>query len=648
MDWEPSTTDISLFSPFLMRALMSLPMTEDRSIDTMATDGRCMFYNPEWVATLGRPEINGVRVHEALHVLLGHHVRQGSRDHARWNMACVSVDSLILMADGSEKCAGDVIPGEHLWSPCGPSMVYRVLDRGIKPVLRLDSSYGTSYVTYDHKFLRDGGWIAATEGSGSYKDFHGVPASARFYLGELQDHVSPGHERSHRRGVSQCRSVRGEATTYGGSIHRQTQARRNLRAAHRFADSVYSGVRGRRRNDQHREKRRVLSASRDHSQYFNTDRGMAAMLGFFSGGLHKSTKSRVLESLMEWIRAKPVAGAHDPLSGNQKAQCRTPSGVYLNTSRAVQEAGSNGAYARYCKYGNLAKRTRVVAYREDTPRQVVDFVTEHHVFVVGGLVSHNCDYEINPYVMDSGYSLPPDALFKQEFDGLSAEQIYDLLGDNASPAPAWGIVLAEANATDIEKLKDEWRKLAASAQWGHLPKNLARSLGAQIEAGPSLIQRVSHWFSGFKQGHIETWAPPSRRCAFLPSLEDAPSGYLVACIDTSGSMGADELTRCISALAGLADVDRLDVIAGDADVSGVWEDVGVSCQMSDIAKQIEGGGGTDFRPLLARAMQGAPDGIVYFTDGRGEYGDKPGVPVLWAMTEKQITPPWGDHFVMER
>lgn len=88
MDWDRSTTDICLYSPFLARALLSLPMIEDNTQPTMATDGKSIVFNRDFADKLTPAERDGVRVHECLHVLLGHHVRQGARDHTRWNVAC--------------------------------------------------------------------------------------------------------------------------------------------------------------------------------------------------------------------------------------------------------------------------------------------------------------------------------------------------------------------------------------------------------------------------------------------------------------------------------------------------------------------------------------------------------------------------------
>ena len=54
-------------------------MEEDSSFDTMATDGQVIKYNPDFVLGLPMEEIKGVLIHEALHVVWGHHLRRGDR-----------------------------------------------------------------------------------------------------------------------------------------------------------------------------------------------------------------------------------------------------------------------------------------------------------------------------------------------------------------------------------------------------------------------------------------------------------------------------------------------------------------------------------------------------------------------------------------
>ena len=68
-----------------------------QSIDTMATDGKRIFYSPAFVDTLTVGEVKGVLCHEIMHIANGHNVRRGSRDPHLWNVACdYAINPLII------------------------------------------------------------------------------------------------------------------------------------------------------------------------------------------------------------------------------------------------------------------------------------------------------------------------------------------------------------------------------------------------------------------------------------------------------------------------------------------------------------------------------------------------------------------------
>lgn len=66
---------------------LRLELKEMREIDTMATDGTCLAYNPEFVMDQSEPELIADIVHEVKHVALAHHARRGLREPKAWNFA---------------------------------------------------------------------------------------------------------------------------------------------------------------------------------------------------------------------------------------------------------------------------------------------------------------------------------------------------------------------------------------------------------------------------------------------------------------------------------------------------------------------------------------------------------------------------------
>lgn len=68
--------------------LNTIDATDDPRIDTMATDGRNLFFDRKFVDGLKKPELVFVLAHEVMHNALEHHIRRQTRDPKRWNVAC--------------------------------------------------------------------------------------------------------------------------------------------------------------------------------------------------------------------------------------------------------------------------------------------------------------------------------------------------------------------------------------------------------------------------------------------------------------------------------------------------------------------------------------------------------------------------------
>lgn len=86
--------------PFFGSAALNLPFAKTKGMDTMATDGRFIYYGDEFVEKQTEQDLMGVVAHEVLHVIFKHHLRRGERDPMLWNMACDYAINLILTNDG--------------------------------------------------------------------------------------------------------------------------------------------------------------------------------------------------------------------------------------------------------------------------------------------------------------------------------------------------------------------------------------------------------------------------------------------------------------------------------------------------------------------------------------------------------------------
>lgn len=113
--------------PFWGTLLFRLTPRETKSVPTMATDGVCLFYNPQFVEGLPPAELIGVLAHEVMHPALHHDTRRGTRDPKRWNKACdYAINPLLIDA-------GLHLPADRLFDQRFAGMsaeqIYNLLDQ---------------------------------------------------------------------------------------------------------------------------------------------------------------------------------------------------------------------------------------------------------------------------------------------------------------------------------------------------------------------------------------------------------------------------------------------------------------------------------------------------------------------------------------
>lgn len=78
----------------------------------MATDGRRIVFNAEFVDSLEPGQLEAVLAHEVMHCALGHHCRRGERDPQLWNEAADLAINPLLVANGFSLPEGALIdPG---------------------------------------------------------------------------------------------------------------------------------------------------------------------------------------------------------------------------------------------------------------------------------------------------------------------------------------------------------------------------------------------------------------------------------------------------------------------------------------------------------------------------------------------------------
>lgn len=149
----------------------------------------------------------------------------------------------------------------------------------------------------------------------------------------------------------------------------------------------------------------------------------------------------------------------------------------------------------------------------------------------------------------------------------------------------WERVLSE-----LLKPKVDWRRLLRTA--------LVKGLGRDIR---------------------RTWTRPSRKLPVYPGKELMSHGKVVTLVDTSASIGEEELIQFMSEVyAAAKETGRVVAVIWDATVQQEFE----IRRYTDIRKlKVRGGGGTLIKPALEHVLQKHKDAMLYTILSDWEIGD---------------------------
>lgn len=273
------------------------------------------------------------------------------------------------------------------------------------------------------------------------------------------------------------------------------------------------------------------------------------------------------------------------------------------------------------------------------------------------------DHAINPIIIEAGMQLPADCLNDPKYKDMSAEQIYTLLedddqddgkGGNGNGNEAWNIGSiepAEGQSEEERKLSEqEWKQnLAAAAHIAKMAGNLPGSIERMID---STLATDTPWrdmlwsYLTEKTPDDVSFSRPNRRFVwqgtYLPSTVFTVTGELVVMVDTSGSIGQHELDIFGAEVNGIHSgirPTRTIVIYCDSNINRVDE----FAPEDEVVLKLCGGGGTDFRPPFEYLKEKSirPHAAVYLTDGYGPFPEEPDYPVVWAINNDNVEPPFG-------
>ena len=288
-----------------------------------------------------------------------------------------------------------------------------------------------------------------------------------------------------------------------------------------------------------------------------------------------------------------------------------------------------------------------------------------------------CDIVVNSLILNAmgldALRLDGENVMHQAPDGSegadhTAEEVYDMLLKAGYPSdPDQGLPLVDrhdiwANLSSNLRLKDEWRDLLVKSSMSEgTPRAIrtyvdgllyhSRQMWRQILR--DFIQVVTDDYDySFMPGDHRFTGRPYVLPSFNP-VETEEIRNLWFVVDASGSVSARLLTILVQEIEeAMAQIPKLSgwISFFDTKVStprpfSSTEEIG---HMRPV-----GGGGTNFHSIFAylkNNMEEVPTAVIILTDGLAEFPgeeESMGVPVLWAIAETEVEPPWGIYLKIE-
>lgn len=317
--------------------------------------------------------------------------------------------------------------------------------------------------------------------------------------------------------------------------------------------------------------------------------------------------------------------------------------------------------------------------------EVMHVALLHHVRGQGFIHekwNHAGDYAINWIIANqrkpSGqlYKLPKGGLINPNFAGMDAESIYRLLPDGQNGGKGQGkgqgkqgqgqgqpdsgsfgeVRQAGSGKAERQEIADKTRRLVkqalrASEKMGRGSSDMKREVEAHNQELCNLEEVLARFVNDLAQNDYTFSRPNTRFGNFiLPTLYNKELSPIILCVDTSGSISAQEVAVAVEALISVLQIYEttgkpveLQVIYCDDSITRI-ETLGI-----DDTPKPRGGGGTSFVPPFKwiAEQDDQPAGVIYFTDGCCNlFPDEPEFPVLWGLMRRNdnFKPPFGETF----
>jgi predicted metal-dependent peptidase len=291
------------------------------------------------------------------------------------------------------------------------------------------------------------------------------------------------------------------------------------------------------------------------------------------------------------------------------------------------------------------------------------------------LANMAADYIVNGTIVQADphsavTTMPDMALHDTKYYGMTTRQVFDLLkqqGQGKGKGKGQGQgngetldhhdwdgagELTEQEVKEVQKQIDQALRQGEIIR-GKMSGNRSRAVEELLEPKIDWREQMRDFVTSVcKNKDKSSWRRPSRRFIgqniYMPSLIGEAVGKLVIAIDTSGSIGQQELTEFLTEVKSICDEvspEAVELLYWDSSVAahetyrqGDYE------AMISMTKPA-GGGGTTVGCVnqYIKDKLLSPEAVVILTDGyvESDWGGSWTHPTLWAITTRGVTSPHG-------
>src|SRR5882672_11519106 len=435
--------------PFFAAAVARLPIVWDETVGTACTNGKVIRWCPSWFDTLEDQHLVTLLCHEACHPLLGHLWRlpPPAGDHELANIACVTRDVLILLADGKHATARRIKVGDKLGTPFGETVVLRVLRKRKSELARIRLANNRTLIcTSDHPVITVERCCRAASECCGVEIFQTLVGQGQAVspqeLVEAFCYADSDHIRAQLHDLfspSQAAWIeafvrRGEREGRFGSIEKV-----EAMAAWLFGGNYRRGRNNCLQRCEH-ERTQLREAGRvSNNDLYSSRAGVGGdwlllnqMPKHCRGGIHQGQSGQLGRLPNACEGALSVSHCEAPTSS-----VVLETGFASFAARLVRQPTWLERVSRHDFHSLRFERQKVISIEKfSRVEDVYDFITDIGCYVADGILVHNCDHAVNLMLkefsalrMVGGFAdpfpFPPgNYCCDEQYKGMSEEAVY--------------------------------------------------------------------------------------------------------------------------------------------------------------------------------------------------------------------------------